>query len=65
MPFIPDPKKLVVDQARDLGGGNQRAGDGPEGGENVEFHQDVWGLSLLEKIKKFTLQQADDQGDYS
>jgi hypothetical protein len=38
---------LVVDQARDLGGGDQRGGDGAEGGEGVEFHEDVWGAQFV------------------
>jgi hypothetical protein len=38
---------LIVDQARHLGGGDRRAGDGAEGGEDVEFHEDVLGAQFV------------------
>jgi hypothetical protein len=41
---------LVIDQARNLGGGNQRAGDGAESGEGVEFHEDFLGAQLVREI---------------
>jgi hypothetical protein len=40
---------LVIDQARDISGGNRRAGDGAEGGEDVEFHEDVLGAQFVKE----------------